>query len=57
MLRFPHFVQECPVCGRPLEIQLELLDPAHVVAAFLLALQLRKPAFRQARVQLGERSA
>ena len=25
MLRFPQFVQECPVCGRPLEIRLEYL--------------------------------
>lgn len=23
MLRFPHFVQECPVCGRPLEVRVK----------------------------------
>ncbi len=23
MLRFSHFVQECPVCGRPLEIRVK----------------------------------
>jgi hypothetical protein len=23
MIRFAHFVQECPVCGRPLEVRAE----------------------------------
>jgi len=25
MLQFPHFLQECPVCGRPLEVRSEYL--------------------------------
>ncbi len=25
MFRFPHFAQECPVCGRPLEVRVEYL--------------------------------
>ncbi len=25
MFRFPPFVQECPVCGRPLEVRVEYL--------------------------------
>ncbi len=47
MLRFSHFVQECPVCGRPLEIRVKYVGHEvacrHCSGTFQASDEIRRP--------------
>lgn len=55
-----HFVQECPICGRPLEILVEYLGRRvacnHCGGRFLAADPVRRPEERPQREQLLDRA-